>query len=212
MHRRQFLRNTALTAGLLSFPARNLLAGIIDDPPYKIKMLRNDIGIFTEQGGTIGFYLSKEGIIVVDSEFPDPAKHLIAELKKQSEQPFKLLINTHHHMDHTAGNISFKGVTQHVLAHANSKVNQENVAKQRKIEDQQLYPDQTYTTTSCEKTGMENICLSYFGAAHTNGDSFVHFENANIVHTGDLVFNRRHPFVDRAAGANINSWIKVLDK
>ena len=29
---------------------------------------------------------------------------------------------------------------------------------------------------------------------------------------GDLVFNRRHPFVDRSAGANIKSWIAILDK
>ena len=54
--------------------------------------------------------------------------------------------------------------------------------------------------------------MHYFGAAHTNGDSFVHFEHANIVHCGDLVFNRRHPFVDRTAGANMKSWIDVLDK
>ena len=39
--------------------------------------------------------------------------------------------------------------------------------------------------------------------AHTDGDSLIHFENANIVHMGDLMFNRRHPFVDRSAGANI---------
>ena len=54
--------------------------------------------------------------------------------------------------------------------------------------------------------------MYYNGAAHTNGDSFVHFEHANIVHCGDLVFNRRHPFVDRGAGANIKSWIEVLSK
>jgi cyclase len=75
-----------------------------------------------------------------------------------------------------------------------------------------LYPDQTFTTTWCEKIGKEEICLHYFGAGHTNGDSFVHFKKANIVHAGDLVFNRRHPNVDRSAGASIRSWIKVLDK
>ena len=54
--------------------------------------------------------------------------------------------------------------------------------------------------------------MHYFGAGHTNGDSFVHFEHANIVHMGDLLFNRRHPFVDKSAGADMGSWIKVLDK
>ncbi|HLG39158.1 MAG TPA: hypothetical protein VI461_05790, partial [Chitinophagaceae bacterium] len=87
-----------------------------------------------------------------------------------------------------------------------------NWAKQNKSEDKQLYPDQTYTDTWCRKFGKENVCLYYYGAAHTNGDSFIHFEHANVVHCGDLVFNRRHPFVDRAAGASMKSWIEVLDK
>lgn len=75
-----------------------------------------------------------------------------------------------------------------------------------------MYPDQTYTDTWCEKMEKEKICLYYYRAAHTNGDNYVHFEHSNIVHCGDLVFNRRHPFVDRSAGANIKSWMEVLDK
>lgn len=50
------------------------------------------------------------------------------------------------------------------------------------------------------------------GAGHTNGDSMIHFEKANIVHMGDLVFNRRHPYIDKTAGANIANWIILLDK
>ena len=211
MHRRSFIQNTAFALGALSLTQNDLLKGLLDDP-WKITMLRNDIGIFTEKGGTIAFMLSKKGIVVVDTQFPEQSQHLITELKKKSEKPFKLLINTHHHGDHSAGNISFKGIAEHVLAHANSKINQENSAKQNKNEDKQLYPDQTYTDTWCQKIGKEKICLHYFGAGHTNGDSFIHFQHANIVHTGDLVFNRRHPFIDRGAGANIKNWIQVLDK
>ena len=211
MHRRSFIQNTAFALGALSLTQNDLLKGLLDDP-WKITMLRNDIGIFTEKGGTIAFMLSKKGMVVVDTQFPEQSQHLITELKKKSEKPFKLLINTHHHGDHSAGNISFKGIAEHVLAHANSKINQENSAKQNKNEDKQLYPDQTYTDTWCQKIGKEKICLHYFGAGHTNGDSFIHFQHANIVHTGDLVFNRRHPFVDRGAGANIKNWILVLDK
>jgi len=211
MNRRSFLHQSAFTATALTLVQKNLLTSLFDDP-WKIRMLRNDVGIFTEKGGTIAFLLSKQGIVVVDSQFPEQSNHLIAELKKKSEKPFKLLINTHHHGDHSSGNISFKGITQHVLAHANSKINQENAAKQNKTEDKQLYPSQTYTNTWCQKVGKEKICLHYFGAAHTNGDSLVHFEHANIVHMGDLLFNRRHPFVDRGAGANIRSWIQVLDR
>ena len=211
MHRKSFLRNSGLTLASLAFLNNRTLARLMEDPAWKINMLTKEIGVFTEKGGTILFMLSKDGIVVVDSQFPEQSQHLIDELKKQSQQPFRLLVNTHHHGDHSGGNIAFKGLAAHVLAHENSKINQERVAKEKKNEATQLFPDQTYTTTWCEKIGNEELCLHYFGAGHTNGDSFVHFKKANIVHVGDLVFNRRHPFVDRSAGANISSWIKVLD-
>lgn len=211
MQRRSFIQQSAMAFGALTLVQQNILSSLFEDP-WKITMLRRDVGIFTERGGTIGFLLSKKGIVVVDSQFPEQAGHLIAELKKKSEQPIELLINTHHHGDHSAGNIAFKGIAAHVLAHANSKTNQERSAQQNKTEDKQLYPDRTFTTTWCEKIGSEKICLQYFGAAHTNGDSLIHFQHADIVHMGDLMFNRRHPFVDRGAGANIRSWISVLDK
>jgi cyclase len=211
MHRRQFLQNTAFTLGALTLVNQNLLASFFEDP-WKIKMLTDNIGIFTEKGGTIAFLLSKKGITVVDSQFPEQSKHLIDELTKKYKNHFKLLINTHHHGDHTAGNISFKGLVWTVMAHDNSKKNQKAVAKKNNTEDKQFYPTATYTDSWSRKSGKELITLSYHGAGHTDGDSFVHFEHANIVHCGDLVFNRRHPYVDRSAGANMKSWMEVLDK
>jgi glyoxylase-like metal-dependent hydrolase (beta-lactamase superfamily II) len=211
MNRRNFIQSSALTLGALTIAQQKIFTGIFDDP-WKIKMLRNDIGVFTEKGGTIAFMLSKKGIVVVDAEFPEQSQHLIDELKKRSDKPFKLLINTHHHMDHTAGNISFKGVVENVLAHENSLKNQKNVAVAQKIEDKQLYPDRTFTDTWCEKVGKEKICLYYHGTGHTDGDGIIHFEHANIVHMGDLMFNRRHPFVDRSAGASMKNWVVALDK
>ena len=212
MQRRNFLRNTGLTLASLAFLNKESLAAFLADPAWKIKMLTDDIGVFSEKGGTILFMLNKEGTIVVDAQFPDTAQHLIDELKTKTEKPYRLLINTHHHGDHTAGNIAFKDLVPHVLAHANSKTNQLNSAIKQKTEDKQLYPDQTYTDTWCETIGKEKICLHYFGAGHTNGDSLVHFQHSNIVHMGDLVFNRRHPFIDKSAGADISNWIKLLDK
>ncbi len=209
MHRRSFLQNSLLTFGAFTLGKQNILKAMIDEP-WKIKMLTDEIGIFTERGGTIAFHLSKEGITVVDAQFPDTAPHLIEELKKKN-QPFRLLINTHHHGDHTSGNIAFKDLVTRVLAHENSLTNQKNVAIAQKTEDKQLYPNQTFGKVWEEKAGNEKISLQYYGAGHTNGDGIIHFQHANIVHMGDLVFNRRHPFVDRSAGANIQSWINVLE-
>ena len=212
MQRRSFLRNTSLTLGSLAFLNSKSLAAFLADPAYNIKMLTDTIGVFTEKGGTILFMLNKEGPVIVDSQFPESAQHLIDEVKKRTTVPFRLLINTHHHGDHTAGNIAFKDLVPHVLAHENSKINQQNVAIKNKTEDKQLYPDQTYSDVWNETIGKEEIVLHYYGAGHTNGDSLVQFKSSDIIHMGDLVFNRRHPFVDKTAGANIANWIKVLEK
>jgi glyoxylase-like metal-dependent hydrolase (beta-lactamase superfamily II) len=212
MQRRTFLKSTSLTlAGLALLNAKSL-ANFLTNPAYNIKMLTNSIGVFTEKGGTILFMLNKEGPVFIDAQFPDSAQHLIDEVKTKSSIPFRLLINTHHHGDHTSGNIAFKDLVPQVLAHQNSKINQQNIAIKNNSEAKQLYPNQTYTTTWCEKIGKEEFCLNYYGAGHTDGDSVVQLKNSNIIHMGDLVFNRRHPYVDRSAGANIESWIKVLDK
>lgn len=210
MNRRHFLQNSIFILGALSLGKQSFLKTMPADE-WKITMLTDDIGIFTEKGGTIAFHYSKDGITVVDAQFPDSAQHLIDELKRRKNQPFRLLINTHHHMDHTAGNIDFKELVPHVLAHENSLANQKRVAEANHTEDKQLYPDHTFSKEWNEDIGKEKISLSYFGAAHTNGDSIIHFKKANIAHVGDLVFNRRHPYVDRSAGANIQSWINVLD-
>lgn len=211
MKRRSFIRTSTLALSALTIIQQKIFAAIGIDP-WKITMLTERIGIFTEKGGTILFLLEKNGITIVDTQFPDSVQHLIDELKKKNEQPFHLIINTHHHGDHSSGNIAFKGMATTVVAHVNSKINQENAARERKNEDKQLYPSETYSDTWCKKTDNEKICLHYFGAAHTNGDSIVHFTNADIAHVGDLVFNRRHPYIDTKAGANIKNWINVLDK
>jgi glyoxylase-like metal-dependent hydrolase (beta-lactamase superfamily II) len=212
MHRRKFLSQSLLSAGALSLLSKNSMASWLAAPPYQFKALRNNVGIFTEQGGTIAWLSNKEGIAVVDAEFPAQAANLIAELKKQSDKPFAYLINTHHHGDHTAGNIAFKGLAQKVVAHANSLVNQTNVAKAQNSMEKNLFPDTTFTTGWKAKLGDESIGAHYFGTGHTNGDSMIHFENANIVHTGDLVANRRYPYVDRTAGASVKNWIIALQK
>jgi len=212
MHRRSFLYNTSLFTGASLLFQKSALATMFNPFDYKIRMLRNNVGIFTERGGTIGFLLSPEGTLVIDAQFEDTAPHLIAEVQKRNTAPIKFLLNTHHHGDHTSGNIAFKGIAEHVVAHQNSLVNQKAVAEKANKVDKQLYPDQTFDKDLKLKLGKEKITGYYFGPGHTNGDAIYHFEDANIMHVGDLMFNKRHPFVDRSAGANMRSWIGDLEK
>jgi glyoxylase-like metal-dependent hydrolase (beta-lactamase superfamily II) len=210
MHRKDFIKASLLTFGALTLGRQKILAAFLNEP-WKITMLTDNIGIFTEKGGTIAFHFSKEGITVIDAQFPDSVIHLIDELKKRNDKPFHLLVNTHHHGDHTSGNIAFKDLVNRVIAHENSLANQKRVATANHTEDKQLFPNETFANQFEENLGDEKISMHYFGAGHTNGDAVIHFTNANIAHVGDLVFNGRHPVIDRSAGANIKSWINVLD-
>lgn len=211
MNRRTFLRNSSFFAGATLLPSHAWLR-----PTFfangEMTLLRNNVGYYTERGGTIGWLLTPEHSIVVDTQFPDQANNLITQLNETNAQPLDLLINTHHHGDHTSGNIAFKEHFKTHVAHANSKANQERVAREREQLDKTLLPSTTFTDQWSQRVGDETISLYYFGPAHTNGDAFVHFENANVVHTGDLVFNRRFPYIDKSAGANIQNWIQVLRK
>jgi len=212
MQRRQFIQNSALAMAMLSLYKSDVFANNGLARAYQFKSLRNDVGIFTEKGGTIAWLNGSSGFVAIDSQFPDTAVHVIEELKKLGNKPFKYLLNTHHHGDHTAGNIAFKGLAEHVVAHQNSLVNQKLAAEKAKSEDQQLYADVTFGKGWKAPIGKEKISAFYYGSGHTNGDVIYHFENANIVHVGDLVFNRRFPYIDKDNGAHIGNWITALDK
>ncbi len=211
--RRNFLTTATFTGLSLPLFYQNLFAHLLyKDGSYTMTPLRRNVGFFTERGGTIGWMISDNGIVIVDTQFPDQARHLIKEVQNRSDRKIDLLINTHHHGDHTSGNIAFKGLTDVILAHENSKKNQMRVAKERNQEEGQLYPNTTFSTEWSGKVGEEPIKLRYFGPGHTDGDAIIHFENSNIVHMGDLIFNRRHPFVDKGAGASMENWIRILER
>jgi len=88
MNRRSFVQHSALAFGAMTLMQKQFLGSFFEDP-WKIQMLTDDLGVFTEKGGTILFTLSKKGMVVVDSEFPEQSKHLIDELKKRNSHPFE---------------------------------------------------------------------------------------------------------------------------
>ena len=98
-----------------------------------------------------------------------------------------------------------------MLAHSNSKINGE-CGQTAENGRQNNYIPTSFLGTYGLKNWQGKITLNYFGAGHTNGDSLIHFEHNDVVHMGDLMFNRRYPFIDRSAGANIKSWISILEK
>lgn len=209
MERRTFVATSAGAVGLQSLPSWTRFLHL---NAYEMKLIRRNVGFFTEKGGTIGYLLQPDSIVIVDAQFKEQSEHLIKEIQSKSSAPFSYLINTHHHGDHTSGNIAYKGLAQHVLAHENSKINQMNSAIKNQNEADQLYPDMTFKDRWQQSIGDETIDIQYWGPAHTNGDSIIHFQKANVVHCGDLVFNRKYPYIDRPAGAMIENWITILQQ
>lgn len=211
MNRREFLYNTALMSTAAILPGSKFFNLFPADP---FTPLRRNVGIFVGRGGTIGWLVNKEGVVIVDSQFPDSAQTCIEGLEKKTDLDFDLLINTHHHGDHTAGNQAFQGKVKQIVAHENVPGLQKASAASRGQEtlDAQVYADVTYQDQWKATVGDEVIHLRYQGPAHTGGDSVVYFEKANVAHMGDLMFNRAYPFIDRKAGASIQNWIQVLQK
>ena len=210
-NRRTFLKSAGILSGAALLPWQRLMADVWFKPHYEMRPLRKNVGVFTDRGGTIGWLMSDEALVVVDTQFPNSAEKLVGVIKEKTDRKLDILLNTHHHGDHSGGNIAFKDMVTKVVAHKNSKVNQQRVAEERDQVDKQLYPDTTFETHWSESVGGETITATWFGRAHTDGDAVIHFENANVAHMGDLLFNRRHPYVDTTSGANIQSWINVLD-
>lgn len=208
MLRRSFIQNTGMATTLALSPSWiNFLRY-----SNNMKTLRRNVGIYTEKGGTIGWLVQPANTVIVDSQFRPQARNLIDEISKEPYFEIRYLINTHHHGDHTSGNIEFKGLANNVLAHENSRINQMISAKRNNAESEQLYPDMTFTERWQEKIGDEIVDIQYWGPAHTNGDSIIHFQHANVVHVGDLMFNRRYPYIDKTAGARIDNWIEILQQ
>jgi glyoxylase-like metal-dependent hydrolase (beta-lactamase superfamily II) len=173
--------------------------------------IRRNVGYFTMRGGTIGYLVNPGAVVAVDSQFPAEAKACLGGLNERSgSRPVDFLINTHHHGDHTGGNISFRGAAKKVVAHVKADEHMRQPPGGQPPADQ-LYPDTTFTETWSADVGDERVTAKYYGRAHTSGDAAITFERANVVHMGDLMFNQRHPVVDRSAGATIRGWMTVLD-
>jgi cyclase len=60
------------------------------------------------------------------------------------------------------------------------------------------------------RIGSTSLELRHVGPAHTDNDMFVHDRKRGIVHAGDLLFHRFHPFIDVSAKGNIRGWLAAL--
>ncbi len=231
--RRQFLHSSALAIAATALDWRALLAaGASPRQPDLLTLVRGTVGTFTGRGGTIGWHIDAKSVVVVDSQFPATAQTCLDAVNARTQsRTIDYLVNTHHHGDHTGGNGVFRPAARKILAHANVPRLQREAAERAVAAarnapppapgappapapvppDQQVYADTVFQSTWREPVGDEVMSLKYYGAAHTGGDAVITFEKANVVHAGDLIFNRRQPVIDRPGGSSIAGWATVLE-
>lgn len=217
MNRRDFLFRSSLlvSAGLLvrsPLGAQAPMPAATPGPLGTFQALRRQVGIFTGRGGTIGWLADPAALVVVDTQFPDTAAFCLAGLPGRGARMIDAVINTHHHGDHTGGNGIFKAAARTIVAQANVPRLQLAAAERAGTVEKQVFADQTFPEVWRREIGDEVVTAQYHGPAHTGGDVIVHFERANVVHVGDLVFNRLYPVIDRVGGASIRHWIAVLEE
>ncbi|HEX2852690.1 MAG TPA: MBL fold metallo-hydrolase [Opitutaceae bacterium] len=222
MNRRDFLvRSSVLaSAGLLTRPlfaqtpaaATPAAAAKAAPAVTEFRPLRRNVGLFTGRGGSIGWLVNKDALAVVDTQFPDTALTCLNGLPERNNRKLDVVINTHHHPDHTGGNSVFGPMSATIVAHANVPRLQAARAEKDGTVTKQVYADTIFPSVWRSDLGDESVVAQYHGAGHTNGDAIVTFEKANVVHMGDLMFNRLYPVIDRPGGASIQHWIVVLEE
>jgi len=211
-NRRSFIKSSSFLMGALLYPGKNIFGAINFFNPNGIKEIGSNIGIYTEKGGTIGWYVSDDAVVVVDSQFPDSAQNFVGELKKKTKRKIDVLFNTHHHGDHTSGNYYLNDFVNEIVAQENCVKLQEKFYGNEEQKEKQVYAGTTFKDEWELDLGKERIKASYFGNAHTSGDAVLHFQNANVVHIGDLVFYHAYPYMDRPADCTASGSINVLEK
>src|SRR5712691_2755862 len=189
----------------------------------KIQIKTTDLGnqtyMLEGQGGNITVAVGTDGIIMVDGQFAPLSAKIKAAIAAISNQPIKYLINTHYHGDHTGGNDNFQKDGVIVVAQDNIRIrlaagtmNGITGAKAAPRPAEAL-PKETYIGgTKMVQVGGRTAQLTHITNAHTDGDTWVYFADANVLCTGDTSNNtKRYQTIDFANGGDIRGMIAAQD-
>jgi cyclase len=169
----------------------------------KLNKITDDLYEIEGDGGNVAFYITNEGVIVVDDKFEYDFNDIMAKIKSVTSQPVKYVLNTHHHGDHTGSNAQFPAATE-IISTANARKNM--------IDGKQPgAPRVVFTDETDVFLGGKQVQMRYFGRGHTNGDAMVYFPALRVLHTGDLVAGTS-PLIDYGGGGSLKEWAATLDK
>lgn len=198
-------------------------------PPLELvtEHLRGNLYMIGGDGGNVTVQIGEQGVVVIDTGFVQNAPALLGEIRKLSDKKITYIINTHYHADHTGGNAFIAPTGQYVggvgigvapraaiWAHENvlTRVSTTTGSGKEPLVPPQGWPIETYFTAEQEIFfNGEPIQLIHMPNAHTDGDSIVFFRRSDVIATGDLFNTTMYPYIDAAAGGNINGYIDALN-
>ena len=184
----------------------------------KTTQLNERLYMLEGAGGNIGVSAGADGVYLIDDQFAPLSEKILAAVRDISDAPIKLVVNTHWHGDHTGGNENMAGEGALVMAHENVRkrqaAGQEMPAFNRTVPPapEAAMPKITYGSEGATlHLNGEPARLAHLPHAHTDGDTFIHFPESNVLHTGDLFFNGFYPFIDAWSGGSITGVIAAAD-
>ena len=176
--------------------------------PLKLNQVKDDLYEIEGDGGNVAAYITSEGVILVDDKYEQDHDQIVEKVKSVTPQPIKYIITTHHHSDHSGGNVTFEPAVE-IISTANARANIVN-HKQPGAPANMMPAQVTFTDETSIFLGGKEVRAKYFGRGHTNGDAMVYFPALKTLHTGDLMAGTT-PLIDYTGGGSLIEWTKTLD-
>ena len=179
----------------------------------KLIKVHNKIYMLQGKGGNIGLSFGNDGVFMIDDQFADHIELIQGEIKTVSDKPVEFLVNTHFHGDHTGANAVMAETGTVIFSHDNVRLRlQEMIKSETKKIPQEMLPMVTFSEDMTFYYNGEKIFVFHIHNAHTDGDALVYFTNSNVLHTGDVFFNGKYPYIDTKNGGSLQGTIVGLEK
>lgn len=163
-------------------------------------------------GGNIGLLTGADGVALVDDSFPPFTDSLLTAVKKIADGPIDFVVNTHVHGDHMGGNVTLHKHGATIMAHDNVRGRLvENGMPVGGSANQpappQALPVLTFADAMTVHLNGQEAHIFHVANAHTDGDAIIHFRTADVIHAGDVFFNKLFPFIDIDNGGGVDGYI-----
>ena len=174
--------------------------------------------MLTGAGGNLGLSVGADASFLVDDQFAPLTPKIEAAVAKLTPRPVRFVINTHWHFDHTGGNENLGKAGALIVAHENVRRRMsteqfiEFLDMKVKTEPQSALPVVTFDSNVSFHLNGDEIVVRHVPRAHTDGDAIVHFRRSDVLHMGDVFFNKRYPFIDTSSGGTIDGTIAAVDR